>query len=60
MDTTELATRIATQLLTTFGDQEGTRLEIKQWQYDGTEKSLGGWCKEALVRVIKEELERAS
>jgi hypothetical protein len=48
-----LAELIATKLFENgFGD-EGTRLEIKQGDGYGKERSLGGWCFESAVDQVE-------
>lgn len=47
-----LAEKIASALLTPRNGQEGTRLAIKLRQDDGTEKDLGGNCKQSIIIVI--------
>ena len=47
-----LAHKIASALLTPCMGEEGTRLAIKLKQPDGTEKDLGGNCKQSIIDVI--------
>ena len=55
-----LARKIAGRLfMTAFGDR-GNRLEIKQGNGQEPERSLGGWCLEAVVDQIADILEENS
>jgi hypothetical protein len=45
--------------MTAFGDR-GNRLEIKQGNGQEPERSLGGWCLEAVVDQIADILEENS
>ena len=47
-----LAQKIASALLTPYMGEEGTRLAIKLRQPDGTEKDLGGNCKQSIIDAI--------
>lgn len=53
------AAEIADKLLTTGISEVGTRLQVMQEQFDGTEKDIGGWCREAIVSNVCDILIRS-
>ncbi len=50
----ELAKRITNALMRTAFGEQAARLQLR----DKNEKDLGGWCRDAVERVVLEELER--
>lgn len=53
------AAEIADHLLTTGTSEVGTRLQVMQKQLDGSERDLGGWCREAIVSSVRDVLIRS-
>jgi hypothetical protein len=57
-----VAEQIATDILTVWstnpGGVECTRMQAMLMQPDGTEKNMGGRCKESIIKTIIPHLER--
>lgn len=54
-----LAEKIAAALLTPYGGPEGTRLQIMLKRLDGTETNLGGNCKQNIINIVNQILEKS-
>lgn len=54
MEPSERAEELIEHLFQVHGREpiQGDRLELKQEQEDGSEKALGGWCKQAIRLVL--------